>query len=386
MIIEAVAQHLTKWLWGVVRLTAGARLARGSRHYCRPVVGKRLVLCFVTVGDEQPHVGVILTENFFHPVSGFDLPRFAGVPTFMRLPHVPPGHERFAEVEIGLIGAPWDGGTTNRPGPRHGPRQLRDASTMIRAQHGHTGHRPFERARCADLGDVGPNPADLNDSLARFEEYYRRVREAGIVPLTAGGDHLVSLPVLRGLKGDAPLGMVHFDSHTDLFHSYFNGSMYTHGTPFRRAVEEGLLDPKRVVQIGIRGTAYDAEDRDFARAEGVRVIAIEEFFARGVADVMEEARDIVGSGPTYVSYDIDFVDPAFAPGTGTPEVGGPTSFQALDVVRHLGGLHIVGADLVEVSPPFDPSGGTAWLGASIMFELLCVMTGSPALTRHASPG
>ncbi|WP_135504077.1 agmatinase [Roseovarius aestuariivivens] len=314
-----------------------------------------------------------MTDSFFHPVSGFDLPRFAGVPTFMRLPLVTPEHPRFAEVDVGLIGVPWDSGTTNRPGPRHGPRQLRDASTMIRAQHATSGMRPFEALNCADLGDVGPNPADIPDSMARITAFYDGVKAAGIRPLTAGGDHLTSLPVLRALAKDAPLGMVHFDSHTDLFHSYFNGTMYTHGTPFRRAVEEGLLDPKRVVQIGIRGTMYDAEDRDFAAANGIRLILIEEFHARGPEDVMAEAREIVGTQPIYVSYDIDFVDPTFAPGTGTPEVGGPTSYQALQVCRELSGLNIVGADMVEVSPPFDPSGGTAFLGVSILFEILCIM-------------
>ncbi|MRU14907.1 agmatinase [Roseovarius sp. A21] len=316
-----------------------------------------------------------MSDDFFQPVSGFELPRFAGVPTFMRLPHVPLEHERLGEVDIGLIGVPWDSGTTNRPGPRHGPRQLRDASTMIRAQHATSGMRPFEAVNCADLGDVGPNPADIMDSMERITAFYDKVKAAGIRPLTAGGDHLTSLPVLRALAKDAPLGMVHFDSHTDLFHSYFNGTMYTHGTPFRRAVEEGLLDPKRVVQIGIRGTMYDSEDRDFARAEGIRIIEIEEFHARGVEDVMAEAREIAGDGETYVSYDIDFVDPTFAPGTGTPEVGGPNSFQALQVCRELQGLNIVGADMVEVSPPFDQSGGTAFLGVSIMFEILCVMAG-----------
>ena len=316
-----------------------------------------------------------MTDPFFHPISGFDLPRFAGVPTFMRLPYVPPGHERFDDVQIGLIGVPWDSGTTNRPGPRHGPRQLRDASTMMRAQHAVSGMRPFEAARCADLGDVGPNPADIEDSMARITSFYDQVTGAGIMPLTAGGDHLSSLPVLRSVAKSGPVGMIHFDSHTDLFHSYFGGMMYTHGTPFRRAVEEGLLDPKRVVQIGIRGTMYDTEDRDFAAAEGIRLILIEELFARGVEDVMAEAREIAGTGPTYISYDIDFVDPTFAPGTGTPEVGGPNSFQALQVVRELKGVNIVGADMVEVSPPFDASGGTAFLGVSIMYELLCVMAG-----------
>ena len=314
-----------------------------------------------------------MTHDFFTPVSGLELPRYAGVPTFMRLPYVPFDHPRFGEVEIGIIGAPWDGGTTNRPGPRHGPRQLRDLSTMIRAQNGATGVRPFEAANCADLGDVAPNPVDLMDSLDRMAAFYGRVKAAGIRPLTAGGDHLCSLPILRGLVGDGPVGMVHFDSHTDLFDSYFGGRKYTHGTPFRRAIEEELLDPKRVVQIGIRGTAYDMEDREFAASAGVRVIPIEELFARGITDVMAEARDIVGDRPTYVSYDIDFVDPAFAPGTGTPEIGGPNSFQALEVVRGLTGLNIIGADMVEVSPPFDASGGTAWLGVSVMFELLCVM-------------
>ena len=314
-----------------------------------------------------------MSDSFFTPVSGFDLPRFAGVPTFMRLPHVPPDHPRFEEVEIGIVGAPWDSGTTNRPGPRHGPRQLRDASTMIRAQHPVTRQRPFEVARCADIGDVGPNPASVSDSLDRFTSFYKALKENGILPLTAGGDHLCSLPILRGVASDGPLGMIHFDSHTDLYHSYFGGEMFTHGTPFRRAIEEGLLDPKRVVQIGIRGTMYDTEDLDFAESAGVRVIRIEDFMARGVADVMSEARAIVGAHPIYVSYDIDFVDPAFAPGTGTPEVGGPNSYQALDVCRHLHGLDIRGADLVEVSPPFDPTGATAFLGASIMFELLCAM-------------
>ncbi|NUB46545.1 agmatinase [Fertoebacter nigrum] len=312
-------------------------------------------------------------DGFFRPVSGFDLPRYAGVPTFMRLPLVPFDHPRFAEVQVGLIGAPWDGGTTNRPGPRHAPRQLRDLSTMIRAANGVTRVRPFDLVNCADLGDVGPNPADLMDSLARMEAFYARVRAAGIVPLTAGGDHLCSLPILRALAKDRPLGMIHFDSHTDLFHSYFGGTMYTHGTPFRRAVEEGLLDPKRVCMIGIRGPAYDFEDRDFADAVGIRVIPIEEFHDRGPVDVMAEARAIAGDGETYVSYDIDFIDPAFAPGTGTPEIGGPNAWQALQVVRLLRGVNIVGADMVEVSPPFDPTGGTAFLGVTVMFELLCVM-------------
>ena len=314
-----------------------------------------------------------MSDPFFHPVSGLDLPRFAGIPTFMRLPHVGLDDPRLKAVQIGLIGAPWDGGTTNRPGPRHGPRQLRDHSTMMRAENGATRVRPFEAANCADLGDVAPNPADLQDSLARMAAFYTRVMAAGILPLTGGGDHLCTLPILRAVARQAPVGLIQFDSHTDLFDAYFGGSKFTHGTPFRRAVEEGLLDPRRMVQIGIRGTAYDTEDLDFAKSVGITIIGIDAFHARGVADVMAEARAIVGTADTYVSFDIDFVDPAFAPGTGTPEVGGPTSYQALQAVRALKGVRILGADLVEVSPPFDPTGGTAFLGVSIMFELLCLM-------------
>jgi guanidinopropionase len=324
----------------------------------------------MTLGDPTMPSG---PDPFFQPVSGLDLPRFAGIPTFMRLPHVPPDHPRHDDVRLGLIGIPWDGGTTNRPGARHGPRALRDASTMIRTMHPVTGAVPTAALNCADLGDVPPNPFDIEDCLARITSFYEGMVRAGIAPLTAGGDHLTTLPVLRALGRDAPLGLIQFDSHTDLFDGYFGDQRLTHGTPFRRAVEEGLVDPARFVQIGIRGTAYGSEDIDWARERGIRIVRIEELFDRGLPDVMAEARRIVGTGPTYCSFDIDFVDPAYAPGTGTPEIGGPTAFQAQQAIRELSGVALVGADLVEVAPPLDPSGGTAWLGASLMFELLCVL-------------
>lgn len=310
-----------------------------------------------------------------------DLPRFAGPVSFMRLPEVDLDDPRIAEVRIGLVGVPWDGGTTNRAGARHGPRQLRDVSTMIRLVNQASGIRPFHLAACADLGDCPVNPASLDDTLAKITAFYTRLVEAGVTPMTAGGDHLISLPVLRGVaRGRAPLGMIHFDAHTDLYDSYFGGYRYTHGTPFRRAIEEGLLDPRRVVQIGIRGTAYDGEDVEWGRANGVRIVMIEELMDRGPADVMAEARSIVGDLPTYVSFDIDGIDPSMAPGTGTPEIGGFTTHQAQRMVRGLLGLNLIGADLVEVSPPFDPSGQTAWVGANIMFELLCVL--ADAVTRR----
>lgn len=319
-----------------------------------------------------------MTDTSFQPVSGFDLPRFAGIPTFMRLRHLGLDHSEIDQVRLALVGVPWDGGTTNRPGARHGPRALRDASTMIRAGHPVTGLNPFVLVNCADLGDVGPNPADLEDSLVRITDFFARLAARRIVPLAAGGDHLVSLPILRALAAEGPLGMVHFDAHTDLYHSYFGGRRYTHGTPFRRAIEEGLLDPARVIQIGIRGTMYDDEDIRWGRAQGVTIIRIEEMFERGIENVMMEARELLGDAPAYCSFDIDFVDPAYAPGTGTPEIGGPTSWQAQQAIRGLRGLNLVGADLVEVSPPFDPSGGTAWLGASLMFELLCILAEAQA--------
>ena len=322
-----------------------------------------------------------MADPFFQPVSGFDLPRFAGVPSFMRLPVLGFDDARISDVDIGLIGVPWDAGTTNRPGPRHGPRQMRDYSTMIRRINPASGIDPFNICNCADLGDVGPNPADLMDSMDRVTKFYDQIVARGIAPMSVGGDHLCSLPILRSLGRDSPLAMIHFDAHTDLFESYFGGFKYTHGTPFRRAIEEGLLDPRKVVQIGIRGTMYDGEDIEFGRANGVRIIMIEELFERGIADVMSEARSIVGDLPTYCSFDIDFIDPAYAPGTGTPEIGGPTSFQAQQAVRLLDGVNLIGADLVEVSPPFDASGGTAWLGMSIVFELLCVLSNSVSQRR-----
>lgn len=314
-----------------------------------------------------------MADSFFQPVSAMELARFAGIPSFMRLPILDLDHERISDVELGLVGIPWDGGTTNRPGARHGPRQLRDYSTMIRAMNPVTGVAPFSQVNCADLGDVAPNPVDIDDTLERVTSYYSKLKARNITPLTAGGDHLTTLPVLRALATSGPVGLIQFDSHTDLFDTYFGGHKFTHGTPFRRAVEEGLVDPKRFVQVGIRGTAYNTEDIEWGEAQGIRIIRIEELFDRGIDDVMNEVRSIVGTEPTYCTYDIDFVDPTYAPGTGTPEIGGPNSFQAQQVIRKMAGLNLVGADLVEVSPPFDPEGGTAWLGISLMFELLCVL-------------
>jgi guanidinopropionase len=312
------------------------------------------------------------------PVSGIVLPRFAGIATFMRLPYAADP----SAVDIGLIGVPWDGGTTNRAGARHGPRAIRDQSSLIRRVHPVTRTAPYQLARVADLGDVPVNPADIADTLGRIERYYARVRAAGVVPLSAGGDHLVTLPIFRGIVDrQRPVGMVHFDAHSDTWDSYFGDFKYTHGTPFRRAIEEGLLDPKRTVQIGIRGSLYAADDLDWALAQGIRVIGIEEYFRLGTEKVIAEARRVVGDGPTYVSFDVDSLDPVYAPGTGTPEIGGFNTFEAQQMIRGLSGLDLVGGDVVEVSPPFDQGGATALVGATMMFEILCVLAEALAARR-----
>lgn len=306
----------------------------------------------------------------FEPLDSGAVPRYAGIPTFMRLPYASP-----AEVDIALLGIPFDGGVTNRAGTRHGPREIRNQSALMRRVHHVTGLSPYDRARIADCGDAPVDPFDLMRTLDLISGHYAEVRKAGALPLSAGGDHLVSLPILRGLVADGPVGLIQFDAHSDTYDTFFNGNRFNHGTPFRRAIEEGLVDPTRHVQIGLRGAISDAANYDFAKANGIRMIFMEEFIARGVADVMAEARAIVGEKPTYVTFDIDCIDPSQAPGTGTPEIGGFLTREAQALVRQLEGLNLIGADLVEVAPPFDPAGLTALTGATIMFELLCVLAG-----------
>ncbi len=311
------------------------------------------------------------------PVDAALVPRFGSIPTFMRLPHVTDP----TAVDIALIGVPWDGGTTNRAGARHGPREIRNMSSFMRKVHHVSRIAPYELARVADLGDAPVNPIDLMDSLKRIEGFFAKIHAAGTVPLSAGGDHLVTLPIFRAIARDRPVGMIHVDAHSDTNDRYFGDNLYTHGTPFRRAVEEGLLDPKRTVQIGIRGSIYSADDMAFAEQSGMRVIYMEEFARMGSEAVIAEARRVAGSGPTYISFDVDGIDPCFAPGTGTPEIGGLTTLEAQTVLRGLQGLDLVGGDVVEVSPPFDPSGNTALVGATLMFEILCLLADSLARRR-----
>lgn len=308
-----------------------------------------------------------MTSAFPQPIDAGITPRFAGMPTFMRLPVAEP-----RDVDIAIVGVPFDIAVTNRPGTRHGPRELRNQSSLMRRVNHATGRSPYDQARVGDCGDCPINPLDLMRSLDLISDFYATIREAGALPLTGGGDHLITLPILRGLHEGEPVGLIQFDAHSDTYDEFF-GQKYNHGTPFRRAIEEGLVDPKRFVQIGIRGSISDPRNFDFAREAGVRTIFMEEFVARGVDDVMAEARAILGDWPTYVTFDIDGIDPSQAPGTGTPEIGGFSTREAQAMVRKLSGLNVIGADLVEVAPPFDPSGLTAMTGATMMFELLCVL-------------
>ena len=311
------------------------------------------------------------------PVDAAIVPRFGAIPTFMRLPYRPDP----AGLDIGLIGVPWDGGTTNRAGARHGPREIRNMSSFMRKVHHVSRIAPYKLAKVADLGDAPVNPIDLMDSLARIEGFFARIHSLGVAPISAGGDHLITLPIFRAIGRQRPVGMIHVDAHSDTNDRYFGDNRYTHGTPFRRAVEEGLLDPKRTIQIGIRGSIYSEDDMAFAEGSGMRVVYMEEFAKAGVERVIAEARRVAGEGPCYISFDVDGLDPVYAPGTGTPEIGGLTTLEAQHLIRGLEGLNLIGGDVVEVSPPFDPSGNTALVGATMMFEILCVLAKAVAERR-----
>jgi guanidinopropionase len=301
-------------------------------------------------------------------------PRYTGVPTFMRAPMV----DSPADVDIAMIGVPYDGAVTNRPGARHGPREIRNMSSFMRTTHHVTRINPYELCRIGDLGDVDlPNLFDLYGTVDDITAYYAAVHAAGAVPLTAGGDHMITYPIFRAIAAERPVGMVHIDAHTDTGDEFL-GQKIGHGTPFRRAVEDGVLDPKRTVQIGIRGPQNNDMSWNFSLESGMRVIFMEEFAEIGVDAVIAEARRVVGDGPTYISFDVDGLDPVYAPGTGTPEVGGITTLEAQKLLRGLRGLDLVGGDVVEVAPPFDPSGNTALVGATLMYEILCILAESVA--------
>ncbi|MFN3957836.1 MAG: agmatinase [Tepidimonas ignava] len=309
---------------------------------------------------------------FNQPLGGHVMPRFGGPATMMRLPTATSADG----LDAAFIGVPLDIGTSHRPGARFGPRQIRAESALLRPYNMATGAAPFDALQVADLGDVPINTYHLPKSVDIIERFYRPVVASGCIPLTLGGDHTIVLPILRAIAArHGPVALIHVDAHADVNEHMF-GEPLAHGTPFRRAVEEGLLIGSKVWQIGLRGTGYAIDDFDWPRAQGFTIVPAHEVWWQSLTPLMAEIRQRIGPAtPTYLSFDIDGIDPAYAGGTGTPEVGGLTVPQALEIVRGCRGLNLVGCDLVEVSPPYDPSGNTALLGANLLFEMLCVLPG-----------
>jgi guanidinobutyrase len=309
--------------------------------------------------------------KFNQPLGGNELARFSGPATMMRLPT----QASAKYLDVCFVGVPIDIGTSNRPGTRLGPRQIRAESSMIRPYNMATRAAPFDSLQVADIGDVAINTFDLKKTVGIIETAYDEILSHNCKPLTLGGDHTLTLPILRAMaKKHGPVALVHVDAHADINEHMF-GERIAHGTPFRRAVEEGLLQCDKVFQIGLRGSGYSAEDFDWPRDQGFTVVTAEECWYKSLAPLMEHVRLKIGDHPVYITYDIDSLDPAFAPGTGTVEVGGLSTWQGLEIIRGCRGLNIVGGDLVEVSPPYDPSGNTALIGANFLFEMLCVLPG-----------
>jgi len=313
-----------------------------------------------------------MAEGFNQPLGGNEMPRYAGPGTMFRLPQ----QASASGLDVAIAGVGLDIGTSNRTGTRFGPRQIRNESVMVRPYGMATGAAPFDSFQVADIGDVALNSFNLLKSIDIIEAFYDDVLACGAKPVTLGGDHTLTLPVLRALhKVHGPVGMVHVDAHADINDLMF-GERIAHGTIFRRAIEEGLIDPHRMVQIGLRTTGYSVQDFDWSRQQGVRVVTAEECWYRSLAPLMDEVRVMIGADtPTYLSFDIDGLDPSVAPGTGTPEPGGLMSSQGVEIIRGCWGLDLVGCDLVEVSPPYDTTGNTALLAANLVFEMLCSLPG-----------
>ena len=315
-----------------------------------------------------------LTERSLNqPLGGNQMPRTGGPATMMRLPAA----ETAAGLDACFVGIPMDIGTSNRPGTRLGPRQIRDESRMIRPYNMATGAAPFEHLQVADIGDVPINLFDLKKSVDIITEHYSGILAHGAIPLTLGGDHTLTWPILRAIKErHGPVALIHVDAHSDTNEEMF-GETVAHGCPFRRAWEDGCLINDKVFQIGLRGTGYAADDFDWGRKQGWTCIQAEECWYKSLAPLMAEIRAKIGDAPVYLTYDIDSLDPAFAPGTGTVEVGGLTTMQGLEIIRGCAGLNLVGCDLVEVSPPYDPAGNTSVIAANFLYEMLCALPGVP---------
>jgi len=280
------------------------------------------------------------------------------------------------DLDVGIVGVPLDIGTSNRTGTRFGPRQIRSESVLVRPYSMATGAAPFDSFQVADLGDVALNPYNLEASVTLIENYYRDLLTHSVKPISLGGDHTIALPILRVIADKhGPVALIHVDAHADVNDTMF-GEKITHGTIFRRAIEEGLVEPNKMFQIGLRATGYAADDFDWARGKGVTVVTAEECWYKSLSPLMDSIRENIGTEkPTYLSFDIDGLDPSVAPGTGTPEPAGLMTSQGLEIIRGSFGLNIIGCDLVEVSPPYDTTGNTSLLAANLVFEMLCSLPG-----------
>lgn len=311
-------------------------------------------------------------QKFNQPLGGNEMPRFAGPGTMFRLP----SQITAENIDIGIIGVPLDIGTSLRPGARFGPREIRAESVMTRPYGMHTKAAPFDSFQIADLGDVPINAFNLAKSIEIIENHYREVLKHDVKPMSLGGDHTIALPILRAIASKhGPVALVHVDAHADTNDHMFNEPI-AHGTIFRRAIEEGLVDPNKMTQIGLRTTGYAADDFDWAADQGVQVVPAEECWHKSLSPLMQTVRERIGTDtPVYLSFDIDGIDPSFAPGTGTPEPGGLTNIQAIEIIRGCYGLNLVGCDLVEVAPQYDTTGNTALLAANLLFEMLCSFPG-----------
>ncbi len=305
------------------------------------------------------------------PISGNDLARFSGPNTFMRLPSV----NELKGIDVPILGIPMDIGTSWRSGTRFGPKQVRSESAMIRPYNIQSGAAPFDSLQCADIGDLAINTFSLQESLQIIQKSYDAILNYDVMPAAIGGDHSMTLPILRAMaKRYGPIAVIQVDAHADVNDEMF-GQKETHGTFLRRAYEEKLVEPDKVYQIGLRGTGYTAEDFTEAAGWGFQQWQASELWMRSLDMLGREIRRDIGDRPTYLTFDIDSLDPSAAPGTGTPEIGGLTTGQAMQLIRGLKGLNLVGLDLVEVSPPYDPSGNTALVAANLLFEMICVLPG-----------
>ncbi len=282
-----------------------------------------------------------------------------------------------SKVDIALVGVPFDLGTGFRTGARQGPAQIREMSRIIRKVNPTSSIAPFSLCSVGDMGDAPVHPFDLLDSIDKITAFFKNLAQHNISPIAAGGDHTITLPILRGLFKGEPFGAVHFDAHADTLDTYL-GTKINHATPFRRLVEEGILDPKRTIQIGLRGTRFADDDIQYGYDMGMRIVTMDDFEEMGRKEVIRECRRVCGQGPTYITFDIDGLDPVYCIGTGVPEPGGLSMRDAQVIIRGLQGLHLIGGDVCEVLPLADPSGHTALNAANLMFEMLCVIADSRA--------